>query len=518
MQPLTPVHALLGDTARRLPDKTALVGTDITYRALDSRARGLASSFVAHGVSPGDRVLVWLPKSADYVISIFAALNAGAAYVPLDATQPAARVRAILEDSEPKALVTTAALLRGVDQLPASLAGVWLVGEAAEPRDATPPLVAFEEAVQTRADDLRSHVDPSQLAAILYTSGSTGTPKGVMISHENLANFIAWARSEMELRESDVFSNHASFNFDLSTFDLFGAVAVGASLWIVPDTSTRNAAALAHGIASHAVTVWYSVPSVLALLLESGLLTRELLAPMRYALFAGEVFPIKQLRRFKELLPPTASLYNLYGPTETNVCTFYRVDHVDPARQVPVPIGRPITGARVQVVDDRGQAVPEGELGELVVEGPCVTPGYFRRPSDPNADNHRRGRHATGDIVRYEGQELVYHGRKDRMIKVGGFRVELGEIEAALLRHEAIDEAAVVALDGDSGARLIAFCSSGTPDGSPNLIEIKTHCGGLLPRYMIPHSLVRMPSLPKSANGKIDYVQLQAKARGLASA
>jgi amino acid adenylation domain-containing protein len=516
----TPVHALLASTASRLPDKTALVGTDVTYRTLDARARGLASSFVAHGVSPGDRVVVWLPKSPAYVISIFGALYTGAAYVPVDATQPVARVNAILQDAEPKALVTTAALLRGIDQLPPSLCAIWLVGEGAgviDPAVASPPLLGFDEAVQTSARDVRPSIDPTHIAAILYTSGSTGTPKGVMISHENLANFIAWARTEMDLRETDVFSNHASFNFDLSTFDLFGAVAVGASLWIVPDASTRNAAALAHGIATHGVTVWYSVPSVLALLLDSGLLTRDLLAPMRYTLFAGEVFPIKQLRRFKELLPPGAALYNLYGPTETNVCTYYRVDQIDPARQIPVPIGRPISGARVDVVDEAGRSVARGELGELVVEGCCVTPGYFRRPDDPNAENHRRGRHATGDIVRYEGDELVYHGRKDRMIKVGGFRVELGEIEAALLRHDAVAEAAVVAVAGDAGSRLIAFCSPGEPDGRPSLIEIKTHCGGLLPRYMIPHSLVRMPSLPKSPNGKIDYVQLHARAQGLAS-
>ncbi len=499
MAVLTPVHELLRASAARVPDKIALVGTDITYRALDTRARALASSFIAHGVAAGDRVVVWLPKSPEYVISIFAALEAGAAYVPVDATQPVARVAAILRDSEPKALVTTAAMLGSVE-LPPSVGQVWVVGDAA------PPQLAFDSAVHAIPEHGRRHVELSHLAAILYTSGSTGTPKGVMISHENLANFIAWARSEMDLRESDVFSNHASFNFDLSTFDLFGAMAVGASLWVVPDASARNPAALVRGIASHGVTVWYSVPSVLTLLLESGQLTTDVLAPMRHVLFAGEVFPIKQLRRVKELLPAGARLYNLYGPTETNVCTFHRVDEIDPARPGPVPIGRPITGARVLVVDDRGQALPPGELGELVVEGPCVTPGYFRRPHDPNTENHRRNRHATGDIVGYEGQDLVYRGRKDRMVKVGGFRVELGEIEAALLRHEAVGEAAVLAMDGDAGTRLVAFCSP----GELTLLELKTHCGSLLPRYMIPHSLVRMPSLPKNPNGKIDYVQLKA--------
>ncbi|MEO8548660.1 MAG: amino acid adenylation domain-containing protein [Kofleriaceae bacterium] len=512
MELLTPVHELLARTAARLPAKTVLVGTDVTYEALETRARSLATSFTSHRVSRGDRVVVWLPKSPAYVISIFGALHAGAAYVPLDATQPVARVRAILEDCEPKALVTTPALLRAVERLPPSLEAVWVVGEGAEPLPAGPPLVGFDPAVRTPTAGTGCSVVLADVAAILYTSGSTGTPKGVMISHLNLANFIAWARAEMELRETDVFSNHASFNFDLSTFDLFGAVAVGASLWVIPDGSARNAAALADGLASHRVTVWYSVPSVLALLLDSGQVTREMLAPIRYLLFAGEVFPIKQLRRLQELLPGEARLYNLYGPTETNVCTFYRVDAIDPARQVPVPIGRAITGATLKVVDELGQA---SELGELIVEGPCVTPGYFRRPQDPNAENHRHNRHATGDVVGYEGGELVYRGRKDRMVKLGGFRVELGEIEAALLRHPSVEEAAVLVLDGDAGARLLAFCSPGNTDSGPGLLEIKTHCSALLPRYMIPHALVRMPALPKNPNGKIDYLQLRGAAREL---
>ncbi len=501
MAVLTPVHELLRASADRVPDKIALVETDITYRTLTARARSLASSLVERGVARGDRVVVWLPKSAEYVISIFAALDAGAAYVPLDATQPVARVAAILGDSEPKAIVTTAALLANVE-LPPSVTAVYIVGAAA------PPHVAFEDAVRTNVDGPRRDVELSHLAAILYTSGSTGTPKGVMISHENLANFIAWARSEMDLRETDVFSNHASFNFDLSTFDLFAAMAVGASLWVVPDNLTRNAAALAQAIARHRITVWYSVPSVLTLLLDSGLMTSETVAPMRYLLFAGEVFPIKQLRRLKDLVPPATRLYNLYGPTETNVCTFYRVDRIDPDRPGPVPIGRPITGAHLRVVDEHGKSPPPDGTGELVVAGPCVTPGYFRRPNDPNAANHRRNCHATGDLVGYEGEDLVYRGRADRMVKVGGFRVELGEIEAALLRHTSVAEAAVLALDGEAGTRLVAFCSP----GDLTLLELKTHCGQLLPRYMIPHSVVRLPSLPKNPNGKIDYVQLRATA------
>ena len=265
------------------------------------------------------------------------------------------------------------------------------------------------------------------------------------ISHLNLANFIAWAREEMELRETDVFSNHASFNFDLSTFDLFGAVArrcvaVGRSPMAARATPRRSR----DGLARHRVTVWYSVPSVLALLLDSGQVTREMLAPIRYLLFAGEVFPIKQLRRLQELLPGgRAALQPLRARPRRTCARSTASTRIDPARQVPVPIGRSDHRCARSRSSTRSVRRPEGELGELIVEGPCVTPGYFRRPQDPNAENHRHNRHATGDIVGYESGELVYRGRKDRMVKLGGFRVELGEIEAALLRHPSVEEAAV---------------------------------------------------------------------------
>jgi amino acid adenylation domain-containing protein len=501
------------------PNRIAIAGTDLTYAVLDRQTAALAHALAERGVRRGERVAVWLSKSPEYVLTIFAALRAGAAYVPLDAGQPVARVATILADAEPSALVTSRSLLRQLAALPASVRSVWLVGEAVEPGwSGSVPELSFEEA---RAGGGRARaaapVALTDLAAILYTSGSTGTPKGVMITHLNLANFIGWATREMGLGTRDVVANHASFNFDLSTFDLFAATSAGACLWIVPDQDTGNVITLARGIAEHRVSVWYSVPSVLTLMLDAGVLTQDVLVSMRCLLFAGEVFPIKHLRRLRELLPRRARLYNLYGPTETNVCTYYRVDQIDPARQQPVPIGRPITGARVWVVDPDDRPVAAGECGELVVEGVCVTPGYFRRTDDRNSDNHARHRHATGDLVSYEGDDLVYRGRSDRMIKVRGFRVELGEIEAALMRHPGIREAAALAVgpDPDGGQRLIAFCSFEHASDALPLLEVKRHCSAYLPRYMIPHSVVCLAALPRNANGKIDHRALRELAEGM---
>jgi acyl-coenzyme A synthetase/AMP-(fatty) acid ligase len=224
---------------------------------------------------------------------------------------------------------------------------------------------------------------------------------------------------------------------------------------------------------------------------------------LRYVLFAGEVFPIQQLRELRARLPG-AALYNLYGPTETNVCTYHRVNAIDAGRESPVPIGRPLEGLEAWIVDERGEPRSDGALGELIVRGPGVTPGYWRRTGYAAESAHRRGIHPTGDLVSVEDGEYVYHGRKDRMVKVNGFRIELGEIEAALLQHESVAEAAVVA----DATRLVAFYSTPPSRAGVSLLQMKAHCRDRLPRYMVPHVLTRLDRLPRNANGKIDLVRL----------
>jgi amino acid adenylation domain-containing protein len=508
---LAPVHESFVAVAARYGGHVALLGDEtIRYAELASRVTAIATRLRSAHVAIGDRVAIWAAKSTSYATCILAALRAGAAYVPLDGGQPAPRARAILRDAEPAILVTDRAHLEllGPDGLPSTVREVIVVdGDARAARGGASIAPLAEWAAPVVAPSAMPAVGLEDLAAILYTSGSTGTPKGVKISHRNLANFVAWAREEMQLGPTDVFSNHASFNFDLSTYDLFGGLASGAAVWIVPDADARNVAALAEGMRRHRVTVWYSVPSILTLLVGSGALDARTVATLRYVHFAGEVFPIARLRELRAVLPPSAALYNLYGPTETNVCTYYRVGAIAPERATPVPIGAAIRGATLHVIDADGNDVTGRGEGELVVAGACVTPGYWRREDERNAENHRRGLHATGDLVSYEGDQLVYRGRKDRMVKISGYRVELGEIEAAVLRHPAVREAAVVAVAREDATRIVAFCAT-RPEADVSLLELKAHCSRLLPRYMVPHALTRAPSLPKNANGKTDYVAL----------
>lgn len=501
-------------TSAEQASRPALVGDrTVSYGEFAADVDALAIRLVDLGLAVGDRVAIWMDKRPRYAEAVFAALHAGCAYVPLDGGQPPSRVETILADAEPAVLVTDRRHLAELADhpLPGSIRAV--VVADAEPGRAYGAAVRWEDFVRAgtgRDADLPTPY-PGDLAAILYTSGSTGTPKGVKISHRNLTAFTGWARAELDVGPDDVFANHASFNFDLSTFDLFVAMSVGAAVWIVEDAQARDVTALATGIREHGITVWYSVPSILNLLTVSGALTRETARRLRYVLFAGEVFPMPQLRALAGLLPEHTALYNLYGPTETNVCTYYRVRPEDLSRTTPVPIGAAVGNARLSVVDEDGRVLSGPDAyGELVVAGDCVTPGYWRRESEPAAEGHRLGRHATGDLVSYEGDQLIYRGRKDRMVKLSGYRVELGEIEAAVLRHPDIADAAIVVEGAGTTTRIALYYTVRDGAPKPGLMEIKRHCARHLPTYMLPQAATRLDAMPRNANGKTDYRRLGA--------
>ncbi|PSM42633.1 D-alanine--poly(phosphoribitol) ligase [Streptomyces dioscori] len=539
--------------SREQAARPAFVGDrTVTYGQLAADVTAVASGLLGLGTAIGDRVAIWMDKTPRYAEAILGTLQAGCAYVPLDGGQPAARVEHILTDCEPVALFTDHRHLELLAdrELPASVRAIVVAdatgqesnGTTSRPMAPVRPWADFAAAAGdataggaiagnamaggASAGQRAAHVevppapDRDDLAAVLYTSGSTGTPKGVRISYRNLANFIRWARTELTVGPDDVFANHASFNFDLSTFDLFTALSVGAGVWIVADDQARDVAALAGGIREYGVTVWYSVPSVLNLLTRAGALTPETVRTLRYVLFAGEVYPIGQLRSLAALLPGETALYNLYGPTETNVCTYHRVRAEDLARDEPVPIGTPVPGARVSVVNEDGRTLHGSDaFGELIVEGDCVTPGYWRGASHPAdlgdvAAGHRKGRHATGDLVSYEGAGLVYRGRRDRMVKLHGYRVELGEIEATALKHPAVASAAVVVDTAGTEPRIALYYTLGTDARRPNLIEIKRHCAQHLPRYMLPQLAVCLDELPHNANGKTDHHRLGSGTAG----
>jgi amino acid adenylation domain-containing protein len=509
---------LLDSAAGSFPDKIAVEepghGT-ITYRNLVAISDRLRDRLGALGVRSGDRVGIYLRKSIDAVAAIFGILKAGATYVPVDPGAPAARNAYILHDCAVRVAIIeerfTAKFLDEMAQLGPSPklfrlqgtgAGVPLA-EALDREDAqsAPPISTLGPA----GDDL---------AYILYTSGSTGKPKGVMLSHHNALSFIDWCSDVFQPRSSDRFSSHAPFHFDLSILDIYVPLKHGATLVLIAEDTGKEPQQLAPLIEDRQISVWYSAPSILSLLAQYGNLEHHEYSSLRLVLFAGEVFPVKHLRALQKLLPGPR-YFNLYGPTETNVCTFYEIPNpISDERAVPFPIGRTCSHLKTRVVNDRGEDVPLGEEGELVVSGRGVMHGYWGLPEQSarsflaNCDAQKW--YKTGDIViESPDGNYTYVGRRDRMVKRRGYRVELGEIEAGLYRHPLIREAAVIALpDDQTGVKIKAFLSSREAK-RPSLIALKQFCAENLPLYMIPDAFSWHDALPKTSTDKIDYQSLK---------
>lgn len=513
---------LLEAAAARRPDHPAVVderGRTLSYADLLRCADRLATRLARWGAGRGDRIGLWLPKGPEAVAAIHGVLRGGAAYVPVDPTGPALRAASIFAASGVKAVVVAAELapaLRAAWSGPGPLPRLIVVGDAGTTPD--PADAAWAEIIDDDAPSpLPPPRDPDDLAYILFTSGSTGQPKGVMLSHENAFTFLDWCRDALgPWDDDDRFSSHAPFHFDLSVFDLYVCCRNAATLVLIGESLAREPAALGAYLAERRISVWYSAPSILALLADGGSLDRPGLTPPRLVLFAGEVFPIAPLRRLRKLWPQSR-LWNLYGPTETNVCTAEPIPaEIPDDRTTPYPIGRVCPPLRARVVDEEGADVPQGAQGELVIAGPGVMRGYFGQPEltarafFDDADTDGEAWYRTGDLVVDDGTGCFqFHGRRDRMVKKRGYRIELGEIESALYRHDGVDRAAVVARSDDDGVSIEAFVALRS-DRKRSIIAMKRHCTTYLPHYMVPDSITFMDALPTTSTDKVDYQRLKS--------
>jgi acyl-coenzyme A synthetase/AMP-(fatty) acid ligase len=314
----------------------------------------------------------------------------------------------------------------------------------------------------------------------------------------------------------DRLSNHAPLHFDLSVFDIYVALRAGACVVMVPDEANAFPVQLAEWIEREGITVWYSVPSALVRLLLHGNLERHTFARVRTVLYAGEPFPVKYLR---DVMPrfPNARFFNLYGPTETNVCTFHEVPDPIPPDLADIPIGAACANTEVFAVTEDGRVAGPGEEGELYVRGPTVLLGYWGLPErtrqvlvpNPFQPAYHEPVYRTGDLVR-QGADgaYVFVGRRDHMVKSRGYRIELGEIEQVLYQHAGVKEAVVIPLpDEEVGVRLKAVIVA-TENGGARRAEIQSFCLDRLPRYMVPEFFEFVDTLPRTSTGKVDRVAL----------
>nr|WP_240979180.1 non-ribosomal peptide synthetase [Longimicrobium terrae] len=493
------VHELFQGQAARTPGAVAVVyeGESLTYAELNARANRLAHHLRSLGVGPDVRVGICVERSVEMVVGLLGILKAGGAYVPLDASYPVERLRHMVEDSAPAVLLThppqaaTAAALSAGSAIPVlDLAddGAW--------------------AHRPETDPGREGTGPGSLAHVLFTSGSTGRPKGVMLEHGSLVNRLQWMQDRYGMTPDEAVLQKTPFSFDVSFWEFFWPLMVGARLVMARPGGHRDPSYLVETIRREEITVAHFVPSMLQLFLEHA--EAETCTGLLRVPVSGEAVSAALVRQFHERLPGVG-LYNQYGPTESGEVTEWACD---PAAE-RVSIGRAIHNAAVYVLDRDGEPVPVGVAGELFIGGVAVARGYLGRPRltaerfipDPFGEPGAR-LYRTGDLCRWLSDGTVeYLGRTDFQVKVRGFRVELGEIEAGLASHPGVREAVALALDdGAGGKRLVAYFVGEALEGE----ALRTHLSRQLPDYMVPAAFVRMDAFPVTPNGKLDRRALPA--------
>jgi amino acid adenylation domain-containing protein len=481
------IHALFETAAAAHPGRDALRwrGQAITYAQLDARANRLAHHLRALGAGPEVAVGVFLPRTPELVVSLLGVLKAGAAYVPLDPAYPPERVEYMLGDTRVPLLVTTAALTERVAHFRGAAVCVDTDREAIAARPSTPPAVA---------------VQPENLAYVIYTSGSTGRPKGVQIEHRNTAAVLRWLKEMVSDEERASVLASTSVCFDVSIAEIFGTLCWGGTLVLVENA--LSLASLGEPVATVAM-----VPGAAGELLRMGAIP----PCVRTFLLGGE--PLRnELAQRLFALGHVDRVLNLYGPTEdTTYSTCKEVEH---GRAAAMTVGRAVRGTEARVLDSALRPVTEGETGEVWMAGAGVSRGYLGAPGmtaeryrpDPlGAPGARMYR--TGDLGRVlPDGDLACLGRLDHQVKVRGYRVEPGEIEAALAAHPAVREAAVTAWEDRGEKRLAAYV---VPLGAaPGAAELREHLRGRVPEYMVPDAFTFLAELPHTPNGKVDRLAL----------
>jgi len=518
---------LLSESAMKRPENLAVLFKDrtMTYSELEEYSNRLARLLARNGVKPKDRVGLLLGKSMESIVCLFGVLKAGAIYVPIDPAAPVSRMRHIMRNCGIRFLIASgksAGKYFGEHGASEGYPDTVLLADPANPnkdvRDYSArtlyweDLSAFEHLPVTSAPGIE--VDP---AYILHTSGSTGIPKGVVISHRNALSFVDMAADFFGIRPEDRLCNHASLTFDLSMFDIYVAMKTGAAVVLVPENLSMFPVKLSEYISGTSITVWNSVSSVLSLLAVRGTLEKYRFPELRVVIFSGEVLPSKYLRTLMAHMKETA-FYNIYGQTEANSSTFYKVDAVPENDGWKIPVGKPFPNFEVFLLDDEGKPVEDpGREGELYVKGPTVAIGYWgdvdktleKFVPDPRMPDSRVCVYRTGDLVRFdEDGNLVFSGRKDHLVKSRGYRIELDEVEVALNSHPSVRQAAAIPVPDELIGNRIVACVSRLEGADTDAKEILDHCSRIIPHYMVPDAVLYYNDLPRNANGKIDRKKL----------
>jgi amino acid adenylation domain-containing protein len=496
------VHELFEALAASAPEAVALVFQDaqLSYSALNARSNRLAHHLRNLGVRPDDLVALCLERGPDMLVGLLAILKAGGAYVPLDPSFPAERLAFMLEDAAPKAALTHGPARKALHEAMAGLA-------------IKPLILDIEADSSLWASVPDSDPDPASvgltvrnLAYVIFTSGSTGRPKGVMVEHRGLVNCLCSMRKLSGFQSSDRMLALTTIGFDIAALELYMPLISGAPVILADRATASDPGLMQEIITSQKLTVMQATPSTWRMLVEADWPG----VPGLKALCGGEPLPVALAA---DLVERTASLLNVYGPTETTIWSVASPVAVAPsAGQVSVPIGRPLANTLIYLLDEHLEPVPTGVSGELYIGGDGVARGYLNRPdltadrflSSPFVEGDRL--YKTGDLARYRPDgNIDFQGRNDFQVKIRGFRIELGEIEARLAEHEGIREAVVLAREivpGDK--RLVAYYTDTVGAEGFDVGRLRDYLIACLPEYMVPAAYVRLAAMPRTPNGKLD--------------
>lgn len=519
--------------AERAPNDPAIVAHDeqCTYGEVDVLSTQFARALLENGVCRGDRVGVYMPKCISALASVIGVLKADCVYVPLSTDCPSKRVQQMLAICEPSWIVTSAKTAGQLGKVIATSrcsqsVRIAIIDEGPSVPADIPVSLWRSDLSAFSAEPLTPRASLSEPALILFTSGSTGRPKGVAITQQNVITFVDWATAYFGMHRDDRISCHPPLDFDLATFDMFSAFSVGAELHLIPPEIGLFPQDLVRFIQDHRLTQWFSVPSILSHWMQFEAVEYHGFPHLRRLLWAGEVLPTRTLSYLMQRLPHV-QFTNIYGPTETSIgSSVYTVPRVPSSDVEPIPIGTPCAGDQFLLLDNELQLVPRGELGEIFITGPGVTPGYWNDPEmtataylpNPHGSGDTGRMYRTGDFAKLgEDGRYYFHGRQDTQIKRAGFRIELADVEAALNSLPCVSEAAVVLREGSLSSSTELCCAFVPACGlSTTDREVRNALAELLPSYMLPTFWLCVEQLPRTPNGKTDRQRLKQQVQTLA--